>query len=229
MRFYQDISHFRAPYKNYQTLAGLGLETDNPTAPAAEDPIFATMATVGEDGIRRFKPELVASIRAMLPAYNGVWLNDSTIRIEPFDAAALAQAAKDPAAAEFLKSRSADKWVSDKIAAGFAIYAPFSIIAPNTQTLSGAGIQIAAVPASDYEKAKEASKIPIGAFLADPKGGWGSKSAPAEVLPAGVSDPKHALIALAIIGGAGILFFGINKVMQRRKFGRPALAGSLAR
>jgi hypothetical protein len=229
MHYYQDISHFRAPYKNYQTMAGFGLETGTPATPAAEDPAVAMIATMGEDGIRRFRPELVTSVRAMLVAYNGIWLNDSTIRIEPFDAQAVTQASKDPTTAAFLKSRSADKWVSDKIADGFAIYAPFSIIAPNTQTLSGAGIQIGAVQASDYENAKEASKLPIGAFLADPKAGWGSKAKPGEVRPAGVSDPKHALIALAIIGGAGVLFFGINKLMKRRGYGSSALSGSLAR
>jgi hypothetical protein len=229
MRFYQDISHFRAPYKNYQTIAGFGVvDTGAAAAPPVADPI-GQVTVLGEDGILRFNAASVTFIRNQMLAFQAVGVSESVIKIKQYDEQLLAQAAQDATVMENVLKGSVEQWIREKIAAGFAIYAPLSILWPSTATATESGIQIAAVPASDYAQAKEWSKLKIGAFVADPKDGWKTSGIPGEIIPAGIADPKHALIALAIVGGAGLVFFGISKVMKRRGYGRPALAGSLAR
>jgi hypothetical protein len=230
MHFYQDISHFRAPYKNYQTIAGFGAV--DPSVPAPTDPT-AAITVKGEDGILRYNAATIEFIRSRLMYYAALPVSDTVVRAEQFNEQTLAQAAADPKIMEGLLKSSVEMWVREKIAAGFAVYVPFSFLYPTTESTAGVGIQIAAVPATDYAAAVEYSKVPVGAFLADPKDGWKTAAPPngkgtTPVVPAGLADPKHALIALAIVGGAGIAAWGINKVMKRRGY-RPVLSGSLAR
>lgn len=229
MRFYQDISHFRAPYKNYQTLAGFGADTGAPAA----TPAWAQYASKGEDGILYFNEETKKGIYQQLLYTAALPVSENVIRAETLNPATIAEAAKpgNESILEAILKSSAAYWVDQKIAAGFGIAMPFTAINVAGQAGTPAGLQIAAMSAGDYQQAVDLSNAGIGAVYAKPKAGWSIPAGqkPSEVLPAGVSDPKHALIALAIVGGAGILFFGISKVMERRRFGRSALSGSLAR
>jgi len=228
MRFYQDISHFRAPYKNYQTLAGFGADTGAPAAP----PAWAQFASKGEDGILYFNELTKKGIYQQLLYTAAIPVSENVIRAETLNPQTLAEAQKpeNVAILEAILKSSAAYWVDQKIAAGFGIAMPFTAINVASQAGTPAGLQIATMSPADYQQAVALSNSGIGAVYAKPKAGWTLPAgAPAEVLPAGISDPKHALIALAIVGGAGILFFGISKVMERRRFGRSALSGSLAR
>lgn len=229
MRFYQDISHFRAPYKNYQTLAGLGLEQG--TAQGAPTNPYAQFITKGEDGVVYFNDVAKKGIYQQLLYTAAIPVSENVIRAETLNPQTLDEARKpeNVALLEAILKSSAAYWVDQKIAAGFGIAMPFAALAVAQQAGTPAGLQIATMSPADYQQAVDLSNSGIGAVYAKPKAGWTVPGKPAEVLPAGVSDPKNALIALAIIGGAGILFFGVAKVMERRRFGRSALSGSLAR
>lgn len=228
MRFYQDISHFRAPYKNYQTLAGFGADTGAPAAP----PAWSQYASKGEDGILYFNDVAKKGIYQQLLYTAALPVSENVIRAETLNPQTLAEAQKpeNVAILEAILKSSAAYWLDQKIAAGFGIAMPLTALNVAGQAGTPAGLQIAAVSPGDYQQMVDMSNSGIGAVYAKPKAGWTIPAgAPAEVLPAGISDPKHALIALAIIGGAGILFFGVSRVMKRRQFGRPTLSGSLAR
>lgn len=75
MRTYADISHFRAPYKNWPSLSGMG------AVQAAQD---SPLPIVGQtNGVAEFTPAVADLILKAMPSYSIVHIDDNNVKLEP--------------------------------------------------------------------------------------------------------------------------------------------------
>lgn len=149
MRQYTDISHFRAPFKNWP---GIGA---GEAAAAAQplDPVSAMIDTE-DSGVRVFKPAIADIILKMLSGFSVIFLDNDSVKLD-------AKTPGDP-------REGADAWVQRKLKDGMTIVA---------QGAGGAHLFgmpmvmdrfLRAVSGTAAEKEATSGVTPVGAVLARP-------------------------------------------------------------
>ena len=129
--YYQDVSHFRAPYKGV-SVGAFGADTDGPTPPATT--IFDAYLRKRPDGLYEFEPATKKVLTEHLKSY--LLINptdDSTFLREP-TAEELA-AMKTPEGEKFYKPLIAYNWVQAAVAKGFHVFTSPTMAVPAPQQL----------------------------------------------------------------------------------------------
>lgn len=181
-RTYADISHFRAPFKNWPSISGFGEEVA--ADPNVTEAAIAATVDTDEDGIRYFKPQVKDALMAILPTLSVVFLDDNNVKVEPRVPSDVRQ--------------DAASWVEEKAKKGL------SIIAGST-----GGVQFFPVPITGVDRYLSAAKTkdeliektggvnPLGAVLV--------KGSAASGLMASLGPVGIAAVALLGIGGIALL------------------------
>lgn len=182
-RMYADVSHFRAPFKNWPSLSA----TD-PAAPTS--PLDPATVLDKVDGVASFKPQVADTIFQFLATQRVIVLDADSVTVVPADAVDAAQP---------LLRESADAWVKRKIGEGKTVVAGSTggaVLFPTPTP----GIQkyLQAVKGHEAEVAATAGDSPLGAVLARPTG---LASIFGKIGPIGV-----AALAVIGVGGAVLLF-----------------------
>jgi len=219
-RQYVDISHFRAPYKNwpYLGMGGFG-QTDpsmpidvsppavpdaaavTPVAPAPIDPnaLSASLVTIDANGVKTLIP---AAGLALLTAFQSVF-------VAPFTTAADKEQVIGPSVNMGVALPSATSWVNAQLARGRSVIVSANmpgglvdLMNPARPPMSGAFV-LASVSTKADEILAAGPSQPNAALIAP------SKLKPASPLEntlqkAGMGPASVALIALVVVGG-GIL------------------------
>jgi hypothetical protein len=84
-RRYADISHFRAPFKNWPSLSGFGAAA-TPATPADQASAAALVAATIDtesDGVRVFKPAIAKAILDGMGAWSIVHIDNDNVKLEP--------------------------------------------------------------------------------------------------------------------------------------------------
>ena len=192
------------------SVSGLGVESDAS--------VIFSVSVVDDDGIRHYNEAAAKQLATTLFAYIARSQDKSTtntvgldiVAIEPFDPAVLAAAqAGDPVTAGIVNSTNALLWVTGRTNQGRAVFVPFSVLWPTTENV--AGLELGAVDAKDRKTMRDATALPIGAFLTDP--GIPSRD---WIVTAG--------IVLGVVGFAGLSAYATKRWLK----GRGALRGKLA-
>lgn len=222
MRMYSDVSHFRAPYQNV-SVRGFGAVTNGgevavPGSTCPTDPASVNVvSTLGGDGIRRYTPAEADQLLSQLHGWRVIFLTTTEVKIEPITTEEMAAAQADPAYGATLEGMRASKWIADKVAEGFAIYAPFTILCPTEEILtSSIGLRIGATLATDRKQMAAASvwptpEMPMGAYLVDPAAGG--------TLAVAKSDVTVALWALGIVAAIGAGAYMVSRSRRGRYAG----------
>jgi hypothetical protein len=204
---YQEISHFRAPYKNVWSM---GATTDAPPPPpgpggaleppGGDDAAIKAMYDV-QDGVHVFKPAVRDQIMAMLMVRRVIFITDDRVNTVPYSPEEI-EAMKTPEGQAVLAPLQASKWVTDRIKQKKVVFAPPGILMPE-----GAGSkELAAIPASDDQAVKLAGSTPYAGVL----GGY-STGMFANIT---MTNVAVAVAALAAVGGG--LYLYKNRSKSRR-------------
>lgn len=176
---YQDISHFRAPYKNYP-LAGVGGcgcpcpgmgEDIAPPPPDAVESLEP--ADVGAEfgsfvhqkgGKHYWTKDGRAAVLAALASLRQVFIGGPTERVAlvPFSQEEHDIMAAGGSGAQILKAASALTWVEQKKKEGKVVFAPVWVLAPIE------GRELAAIPAANKAAVAEAASTNQVAILEEP-------------------------------------------------------------
>lgn len=203
---YVDISHFRAPYEN----AAFG----QPPPPATGPPgplapgngggvtmeQFAGQMMDKKEGVWYWKPGAADAIMKMLENYATIFIGGPTERVEirpyhPLEIQAMTvPVAGQEQAVAMLRAINARKWVVDKLEEKKVVFAPVWLGSPVDNR------EMAAIPASDKDRVREAASTPMVGILAQPAG----------FSIAGLSVTTLAIAGVVIIGGA-MLLMGTKK------------------
>lgn len=196
---YQEISHFRAPYKNVWSM---GATSDTPPPPpgpggsleppGGDDAAILAMYDI-DDGVHVFKPKVRDQILARLVVRRVIFITGDRVNTVPYTPEEIA-AMETPEGQATLAPLQASKWVADKVKEGKVVFAPPSLLMPE-----GAGSkELAAIPASDTEAVKTAASTPMAGILAGYSPGFFANLSTANLLvAAGV---------LALIGGGYYMY-----------------------
>jgi len=196
---YTEISHFRAPYKNWPHLGvGQAPAAARPamiTAPGAQ--AFAPFMT-DANGVRVFQPQVADAVLTMLQGFSVIFLTPDSVKIEP----AVPGDVREKASA----------WVSRKLGEGKSIIAgsPAGIQAFITPVLVDRTLEAVKGLAGEKEKAG-AGTLALTALLARPK----AMAAAGLMGPIGI-----AAIALVVVGG--IAYFAMRKPRRAKSNRRRA-------
>lgn len=211
MHVYSDISHFRAPYRNW-AVHGFGQTPDQ----------IAEVSAVGADGVRRYNSGWRDTILGMLNGYKTTFITSTQVKVTPFSQAEIQQASQSAEAAAFLESLRADLWVAQKVSEGYAVMVPFSFLFDQAGALaSETGLQLGATPASDKASMKAASDFPspdapLGAYVAEP-GSMPKPGLSVKTSQAGLTPLLWAAGVIAILGGGA---YYLSKKSRGRVGGR---------
>lgn len=185
---YVDISHFRSPTKNLITqLGGLGAHHGDTMQHytnhgfGAEDPNaafeqYASTLFNKQDGMFVFKPEVAASVLDYLQVHRAITLGTQTgerlVQVVPYSPEELAVLATPQGAV--LDSFNARKWAEAQVADGMVVFASINVLNPTSEDK-----YLAAIPAKNKARVKEAASQGTAGILIAPKGaltaGMGSK------------------------------------------------------
>lgn len=145
MRQYTDISHFRAPFKNWP---GIGADTGAPLDPVA------AMIDTESNGVRVFKPAIADIILKMLSGFSVIFLDNTSVKLD-------AKTPNDP-------REGADAWVQRQLKDGNTVVAQGA----GGAHLFGMPIVmdrfLRAGSGTAFEKEATAGVTPVGAVLARP-------------------------------------------------------------
>lgn len=209
---YTEISHFRAPYKNWPHLgvgpsvagrwpmsgigelqwaaAGFGA-TAAPSATAS--PIAPDLSPVQtQDGVRVFRPQVADAVLTMLQAFSVIFLTNDSVKIEPAVPGDVRQKASD--------------WIKQKLAEGKTIIAgsPAGIQAFVTPVVVDRTLE--SVKGADAEKDKAGpNTLPLTAVLVRPSG----------LAKAGLMGPVG--IAVLALAGVGLVAYLATRKRHRAK------------
>jgi hypothetical protein len=163
---YQDVSIFRGEPRG-MAVGAFGVENDAS--------VIFSVSVVDDDGIRHYNESASQQVAGTLYAYLASSQDKSTtntagldvVSIAPFDPAVLTAAATGDATTKALvEGSNALRWVTERTQAGRAVFVPFSVLWPTTDVM--AGTELGCVDAKDRAAMRDASSMPIGAFLTDP-------------------------------------------------------------
>lgn len=215
MHYYQDVSHFRAPYKNVQ-VAGFGATIDGgepiqtpPPAPPPETGPSPLDASVEQtpDGLWRFKPAVSKQIIKNLTAFNAIYMTPERVALQPWSKEQADYAAKDSAYAKTLTNNSGATWVGKQLKAGNIVFASASLIAPY---MPESKPELGAVPAKDTARLQEIAAMgeagKMAPILVDPR----SSSDKALVASAGI-HPVVIVVGIAAVVGVGLYAYKKKK------------------
>lgn len=153
---YQDISHFRAPYKN--SVFG-----------AAEEPqpleVAALEVMDKRDGAWYWKTDAANGILKMLEHHAVIFITNSRVAIRPFSDEEWAIVQSKGPGFEILQSLSARQWVTDRLADGDAVFAPIWV-----GQMDALNRELASIPSKDKAAVKTAASLPVVGVLAEPGG-----------------------------------------------------------
>lgn len=174
-RRYAEISHFRAPFKNWPSISGYG---------AADDSAAAAAITTDKDGLRSFKPQIADVLLAMLNAYSIIHISNDDVKIDPIVPGDIRETA-----ASWLKRKVADgKIVLAGTSAGAHM---FGVPVANVDKV------LVAVKGRQAAIEKTVGLTPMLAVLAKPAG--------IGALVAGMGPVGIAVGALVVVGGVALL------------------------
>lgn len=203
MRRYQDVSHFRAPYKNMY-VAGFGTETGaNQGTPSTESAVVTLPDYMEQDGqgFVYYKDAKTAEIFNMLKSWMGIWTADANapnrIVVTPMTDAQKA-AVSDPSIASYTAAAYIARWWNE----GKVVFASKTLVE------GGQGeIQIVAVPSTDAAtlSAIAASTAKYAAPIMRPMAGYGVGA------KAGIGTFGIVAIAAAVIGVGYFVYQGTKK------------------
>lgn len=180
---YTDISHFRAPYKNWPSLGA-------DAGPIAAPGPFATEA----DGVRVYNPELLPGIIALLGAYSVIFLDNDSVQLDP-----VLQGAPDI-------RQNAVVWVNQQLGAGKTVV----LQSPSGATAAispGAVVRfLRSGKGRAFEREATGGVTPIGAIVARPAG---APDAGGGVSRAGMLGPIGVVAAVLAVGG--IAYYVVSK------------------
>lgn len=229
MRYYQDVSHFRAPYKNvpvgglggivYQNGRRVGFgavdEMPPPPGPMTEDDVNKLIVR-GDDGLWRFRPDAADIIKRALAVYGAIFTNLPTDPSLPAVLTAkytteeigIAKQSKD--AALSLYQRSAIKWMQDQIDAGRIVFANVALFTgqPGTNVMWSVG-------RDDKER--------LSAYAASPM----QRMTPILADPRDTSILKKAMMSPVVIGlvAAGVAGTVLLLVTRKKRRARAEYTG----
>ncbi len=182
---YTDISHFRAPYKNWPSLgADTGVVAGGP---------FVTEA----DGVRVYNPELLPGIIALLSGYSVVFLDNDSVQLE-----SVLVGAPDP-------RQNAVVWVNQQLGAGKTVVLQSPSGAAAAITPGNVLRWLRSGKGRAFEKEATGGVDPVGAILARPAGA----STTPGLSKAGVFGPIG--VAAAVLAVGGIAYWAISKKRSR--------------
>jgi hypothetical protein len=188
---YVDISHFRAPYKN----AFFGQAPPPPPSPPPTEPLAPPAdlsATLFDkkNGTYYWKPGAREAAMGTLNNMRFIFIGGPTERVQvvPYSPEEMAAMQTDPALGPQLRALSAANWVAEKLKERKVVFAPSWLFAPIAER------ELAAIPASDGDRVKEAASTPMVAILAEPE----------KSLLATLAVPL-AIGAVVVVGGAVLL------------------------
>jgi hypothetical protein len=211
---YQDPSHFRTPLRDLRALVGFGVDTGIP-------PAIDAATEIDSSGIRHYRESVAPQVAGMLYGYLAKSPDElttnvtglDTVLVKPFTPEEIASAsAGDELSKQIMANFNALKWAQERAAAGMAVFVPFSVLWPTTDTANN-GVLLGAMLASDRASMAAASAMPIGAFLMDP---W-SNTHRDWLLPFG--------IALVVAAGVGLGAVAYKKWVKRGHTLRGPLSG----
>lgn len=207
---YQEISHFRAPYKNVWSM---GATTDAPPPPGpggsleppgGDDAAIKALYDV-EDGVHIFKPAVRDQIMAMLVVRRVIFISGDRVNTVLYSPEEI-EAMKTPEGQAVLAPLQASKWVVDRVKEGKVVFAPPSLLMPE-----GVGSkELAAIPASDEQAVKTAASTPGAGIL----GGY----SPGFLSNITTTKAAVALGVLALVGGG---FYLYSRKGKRRQTAMP--------
>jgi hypothetical protein len=196
---YQDISHFRAPYKNVWSMGADAPPSPGPggslTPPGGDTAAFQALYDV-KDGVHIFKPEVRNQILALLGLRRVVFVGGPNERVNtvPYTAEEI-EAMKTPEGQALFAPMQASKWVAERVAEGKAVFAPAWMLMPDDATSTK---ELAAIPAKDTDRVKEAASTPYVGIL----GGY----SPGFFAGLSTANLYIGVAALALVGGGYWLY-----------------------
>lgn len=180
---YNEISHYRAPYK----ASFLGVGAVDPNAPAeiqaAEAEILKAVTTDAK-GISRWKADYASLIKKLLPFQGVNVLSDRAVMISPWTPEEL----KFPA--EYRALYGATSWVEKKLNEKNVVFATLSVLYSNVNQDK----QLIAIPASEIATVRATSSM--APILAEPS-----------PLLAMLSTPFGMALGVVAVGGVAVAVF----------------------
>jgi len=176
-RMYADISHFRAPFKNWPSLAAAD---PSPPAAASADP---SVLVVDKNGVAAFQPSVASAILKMLDGMAVIFIDNDNVKLDALQPSDIRQKASD--------------WVKQKLGEGKTVVA--GTTGGAQLFASGAAVDrfLSGVVGTAGEQTATAGTTPLGAVLARPSmlSGLASKLGPVGM----------AAVALLAVGGIVLL------------------------
>lgn len=191
-RQYTDISHFRAPFKNWP---GIGADTGAPLDPVA------AMIDTESSGVRVFKPAIADIILKMLSGFSVIFLDNDSVKLD----ARLPNDVREMAGEWVLRKLSEGKTVVAQGAGGAHLFGMPIVMDRFLRAGSGTA----------FEKEATGGVTPVGAVLARPA----SKAGLFGLGPVGTAG-VFLVGAVGLLWGAKRLSKKRRATPNRRRHGR---------